>query len=796
MQGPTEVDTLQAHNHSHPYHRLNVDGDGPAGDMTHEDPRQTRGCTGTTCTHTADTYETSSLINTTQQRQHTSNHRCNASDDDNGDGRGAIESIHSSTSASMAVTSNEVRERVSVFTLVKIAAASFGECVCWAVQFTFVTVLANVYGVSASMVAFIHFAGPFCGIIVQLLVGVASDNAQRWWCLPSGTGKRRPYVALSGVMLCMGVLMILSSVYLHRIELPAAFPIGVAIVGTWIMDVGANVLEGPARAMLIDMTPPQQHEQGNAIFVILNSVANIVSGFVGYTLDEGTLTTNISWLLCGAAVIVVVSTCVTLSVVEPRAGQGRQSRDLDSSAESCTRCGSQLCITSDHHSVHAAECLHDGTHHTREGTHRTHRPSVNVNGASGGGCGGGNCNDDDDDDHDDDDSKYTVVYRLGSGTAPSLPTPPSPQAQAHAQPHAHVQSQSQAHVQAHVQAQPVDGCECRRHSGSDSGECQPCGVDGGVARSERYIGSSHVAHRNCGESTSSLRVSERATTYNPMRSSPVGLHDTILQAYHVIRSMPAGAYRICTLYVLTWLSYLPFLIYIPMWFGGSVYCGDAGADTSSSEYQRYVDGVRVGSAALAISATCCLAMSLGLSHVARHVGTRRMLPAGHAMLAIAYCTMFTQSSSSHCHRYLHDEGAPSPISGTLAPNFMMAGLAGAGYAIVITFPYVIMAAYSSKDHHGIYMGLLNVCNIVGVLLGEGLSSATLVVLGTDNLDCVLVLGGIGSGVAMLLAVWWVHYPASTSTSADSQIHEVYPDEEHLPLHQQRVSSAVSDGLHT
>src|SRR3954471_15174 len=120
------------------------------------------------------------------------------------------------------------------------------------VQFSFgltqsaVNPLFLLIGASPEQLPILNLAGPVTGLIIQPLIGAASDRtwSPRW-------GRRRPFIT-AGAILCSIILF--------------AFPfVGVlwlAVVCFWLLDAGNNTSMEPYRAFISDRLPRSQLARG------------------------------------------------------------------------------------------------------------------------------------------------------------------------------------------------------------------------------------------------------------------------------------------------------------------------------------------------------------------------------------------------------------------------------------------------------------------------------------------------------------------------------------------------------
>lgn len=149
----------------------------------------------------------------------------------------------------------------SPWQLLTICFGSFGVQFGWALQTANVSAIYEFLGARPDMLPLLWLAGPISCLIVQPLIGYASD---RTW-IP-GLGRRRPYF-LGGALLCS----------LALIALPNASALWMAAGALWILDASLHVTIEPYRAFIADLVPPEQRAQGFALQSFLVGLGAIVA---------------------------------------------------------------------------------------------------------------------------------------------------------------------------------------------------------------------------------------------------------------------------------------------------------------------------------------------------------------------------------------------------------------------------------------------------------------------------------------------------------------------------------------
>lgn len=156
----------------------------------------------------------------------------------------------------------------------------------WALQLSLLTPYIQTLGIDHAMASFIWLCGPITGFVVQPCVGVWSDKCR------SKYGRRRPFILAGCIMICAAVTLIGFSADLGYIlgdttehcrtykgsRFRAAI---VFILGFWMLDLANNTVQGPARALLADLSGPDQCNSANAIFCSWMAVGNILGFSAG-----------------------------------------------------------------------------------------------------------------------------------------------------------------------------------------------------------------------------------------------------------------------------------------------------------------------------------------------------------------------------------------------------------------------------------------------------------------------------------------------------------------------------------
>lgn len=169
--------------------------------------------------------------------------------------------------------------------LVSLASGFVGIQFCWAVQVGYVTKALLELGLEQRFVSYAWLAGPIAGMLVQPIVGIYSDRCT------SRLGRRRPFLIAGTVT---AVVCLLLFAYAGQIGARLGDPLPgeneaphqpralvIAIFSFWALDFAINAAQGPLRALLADVAPPEQHKLGNSYFALASGLGNFFGSLLG-----------------------------------------------------------------------------------------------------------------------------------------------------------------------------------------------------------------------------------------------------------------------------------------------------------------------------------------------------------------------------------------------------------------------------------------------------------------------------------------------------------------------------------
>ncbi|XP_030961434.1 sucrose transport protein SUC3 isoform X2 [Quercus lobata] len=178
------------------------------------------------------------------------------------------------------------KQNCSLATLVLSCTIAAGVQFGWALQLSLLTPYIQTLGIEHAFSSFIWLCGPITGLVVQPCVGIWSDKCT------SKYGRRRPFIFVGSIMISVAVILIGFSADIGYIlgdtkehcsiykgtRTRAAI---VFIIGFWMLDLANNTVQGPARALLADLSGPDQRNSANAVFCSWMAVGNILGYSAG-----------------------------------------------------------------------------------------------------------------------------------------------------------------------------------------------------------------------------------------------------------------------------------------------------------------------------------------------------------------------------------------------------------------------------------------------------------------------------------------------------------------------------------
>lgn len=144
--------------------------------------------------------------------------------------------------------------KITLRRLFLVASVACGVQFGWALQLSLLTPYVQDLGIPHAFASLVWLCGPLSGLIVQPLIGHMSDRSTNRF------GRRRPYIVVGAFSIAISILLVGFSADLGGLlgdpVVTGTRPMAIVVfvIGFWILDVGNNVIQGPCRALLADLT--------------------------------------------------------------------------------------------------------------------------------------------------------------------------------------------------------------------------------------------------------------------------------------------------------------------------------------------------------------------------------------------------------------------------------------------------------------------------------------------------------------------------------------------------------------
>jgi len=161
------------------------------------------------------------------------------------------------------------KSRKTFWQVVNMSVGFFGIQFGWGLQMANMSAIYEYLGAHADQIPILWLAAPLTGLIVQPLIGNASDRT--WGPL----GRRRPYF-LAGALLSSAALVLM----------PRCSALWMAAGLLWILDASINISMEPFRAFVADLMPDDQRTIGFAAQSIMIGLGAVIASALPWLLTN------------------------------------------------------------------------------------------------------------------------------------------------------------------------------------------------------------------------------------------------------------------------------------------------------------------------------------------------------------------------------------------------------------------------------------------------------------------------------------------------------------------------------
>ena len=139
----------------------------------------------------------------------------------------------------------------------------------WGLQMANMSAIYEYLGARADQIPILWLAAPLTGLIVQPIIGHASDHT--WGRL----GRRRPYFLLGAILSSLALIL-----------MPRCSALWMAAGLLWILDTSINISMEPFRAFVADLLPEKQRTQGFAMQSLFIGLGAVVASALPWLLSN------------------------------------------------------------------------------------------------------------------------------------------------------------------------------------------------------------------------------------------------------------------------------------------------------------------------------------------------------------------------------------------------------------------------------------------------------------------------------------------------------------------------------
>jgi len=216
-----------------------------------------------------------------------------------------------------AIEKENTLKPFSTVQLLNFCLGFFGLQFAWQMRIILSGPVTEGLGASPLIFGLIWLAGPVTGMLVQPIIGELSDKTHTIF------GKRRPYLFAGALFASLALWAFPNSAaiaqnladFLH-IPLPAFGGLIIAAIMIWIIDACVNAAQGPYRALVPDLVPPQQHSLANAYLSFAIGLGSVVAAgtapFLKYVCNYQ-MSINAQFIMAALAFsLAMLWTCITI----------------------------------------------------------------------------------------------------------------------------------------------------------------------------------------------------------------------------------------------------------------------------------------------------------------------------------------------------------------------------------------------------------------------------------------------------------------------------------------------------
>lgn len=678
----------------------------------------------------------------------------------------------SSPSSPSSLPSSAKRE-LTAYELTALTAAMAGVQVCYSAQIGHGSARLETLGLRTELLSLAWLAGPLSGIIVQPIVGIASDHCTH------RLGRRRPFLIVGALLVAAAFTLLGNAPSIGRLvgdrtlvdavsgqeRVGSRAALSVAILAFFMLDFSIQAIQGPLRALLTDVVPESQQSTGNARFALMVGVGNLCGSALGsvdlthwrvvravFGSGDGP---RVLFYLAALILLATVAWCaytvreVPLGVEHAHTVyQERRRRECPSRLRQVQRQQQRP----DRHRTSSAPPTPPPPASSVRGMSERHSAgqltiefdAEAAEGGSGGAVGGGELTRSSTAISDGAntgqrsgrstprtslDGRFTRSSTTLSSAAPPPPLPPPPAAPQRRLP----VSVSQPHL--------------------DAALFSHASTPRATSASSRSLSPQRASTATTAAATTAPQCGARGARTIVLPAPSLADIFTLL-----IRA-PRPFWRVFAVQCFTWTGFFSIFVYATVWVAQCVYRGIADAPKGSARQLLYLEGVYAGNAGLAYQAMLSVAYSFALPHLLHRLGTLPVyalaqLVEGAVLVGARQLASMPPVEAVSPRDALAPLPPPPPPSAPLRRRAALALLAllGVPWATTMTVPWTLIGtavARVDRARIGMYSTFFNLSQSMPQLV-VSLASPMLLRVFHGDVSGVMACSGVFAFVAAAL----------------------------------------------
>lgn len=151
--------------------------------------------------------------------------------------------------------------------MVNLCVGLFGVQIVWGLQNANTSRIFQTLGAKVDDLPILWIAGPIAGLLVQPIIGEWSDRTTGRW------GRRRPFMTAGAVLTAAALVAMANATTVFE-----------AAGALWLLTFAINIVMEPFRALMGDLAPPQERDQGFAMQVLFIGAGAVIASVLPWIL--------------------------------------------------------------------------------------------------------------------------------------------------------------------------------------------------------------------------------------------------------------------------------------------------------------------------------------------------------------------------------------------------------------------------------------------------------------------------------------------------------------------------------